>query len=98
MQRSLRFFLDLTLLRKSSFLKKKIHSHHCWPNTDMNVIWTAVAVKRIQFKVLNSVLIQQDTGAAGVVIKMQMRPLMHLVFSLSNPFFRCSLKLQCCAS
>ena len=54
----------------------------------MTVIWTAVAVKRIQFKVLNSVLIQQDTGAAGVVIKMQMRPLMHLVFFTLKSFFQ----------
>ena len=85
MQRSLRFFIDLSLLRKSSFLKQQhsqmyLHSHHCWPTDAMDVIWTASAVKGIQFEVLNSVLIRQDTRAAGVVIKMQMRHLMHLVF------------------
>ena len=63
MQRSLRFFLDLTMLRKSSFLKQKNPFSSLLAqlaNTDMDVIWTAVAVKRIQFEVLNSVLIRPE--------------------------------------
>ena len=56
------------------------HFHHCWPDNVMDIIWTASAVEGIQFEVLNSVLIRQDTRAAGVAIKMQMRPLMHLLF------------------
>ena len=46
----------------------------------MDVIWTASAVKRIQFDVLNSILIRQDSRPAGALIKMQMGPLMHLLF------------------
>ena len=56
----------------------------------MDVIWTARAVKQIQFEVLNSILIWQDSRAAGTAaIKMQMRSLLlHLGFIKS--FFRCS--------
>ena len=56
----------------------------------MDVIWTARAVKQIQFEVLNSILIWQDSRAAGTAaIKMQMRSLLlHLGFIKS--FFKCS--------
>ena len=57
----------------------------------MDVIWTASAVSRIQFEVLNSVLIRQDTRAAGAAIKMQMPPLMHLLFQ-PQILLQCSLK------
>ena len=59
-----------------------LHSHHWSPNNVMDVIWTASAVKRIQFDVLNSILIRQDSRPAGALIKMQMGPLMHLLFLL----------------